>query len=100
MSAFRAGLRCRIVRPIYGWESTAALYMGKTLRITRSVNKGGHIGRAWYFEMEPKLPDSHELAEAFNSGYLWVQEVAITPTGLGFGAWYRKVEGRWPQEHV
>lgn len=100
MSAFRAGLRCRIVRPIYGWESLADHYVGRTVRLAHSTDRRGSIGNTWYFLAEPRLPADRQLADAFNCGYLWVQESAIAPISGRFGAWYREAKAKWPQERV
>lgn len=100
MSTFKTGMLCRVVRPIYGWESVADQYVGRTVRLTRSFDQRGSIGNTWYFLAEPRLPIDHQLADAFNSGYLWVQEATIVHVSGRFGAWYREAKAKWPQEHV
>lgn len=97
MSRFREGMRCKIVQPIYGWESVAAEYMGRTVVLGRSTSRTD-AGTAWYFKLEPKFPRGHVLADAFNNGWLWVQEASIRPRG--FSVWVADMEARWPQEHA
>lgn len=96
MSRFRAGQRCKIVGPIYGWEVYKREYMGRTIRLRREFTYSDSYPR-WYFVADPPITNSHDNA-AYNNGYLWIHETSLRPTG--FGAWVSSVEERWPREHV
>lgn len=100
MRAFTAGMRVKVVRPIYGWHQHAAEYIGRTFVLLRRIEPDGADDRfspRWYFEADPPIRGTIN-DDAYNGGYLWVEEASLQRRG--FAMWVADMEARWPREHA